>query len=285
MVARVAWFLPVALLLLAAVVSHQFARPADDRLEPSRPSLLFALSRRPALSFGFQNVLSDVAWLDAIQVSGSRKLRRADYDRLVELLETVCGFDPHFLVPYLFAGIILGDSADHAPAALSLLAKGEKEFPLDWRIPFYAGYIHYFTLGSAAEGGVDILRASRVPGSPSYFPLLASRMLAEGNRPETALAFLKELVNNEKDPRRLRVLDERIRQVVVERDLQILEKAVSDYKARSGVPPGRIADLVAAGIIARVPEEPYGGKYMMTPEGNVRSDRAPPGRLKVLRKR
>ncbi len=284
-VSPAAWLLPVALILLAAAISNRYARPQENRLEPTRPSLLFALSRRPALSFGFRNFLADVAWLEAVQVAAGRNLRRADYDRLVELLETVFGFDPRFLVPYLFGGIVLGDSADHGSAALSILERGGKEFPLEWRLPFYAGYIQYFTLGNAAEGGEAILRASRVPGSPSYFPLLASRMLAEGNRPETALSFLRELVIHEKDPRRMLVLEERIRQVMVERDLQGLEKAVSEYKTMKGAPPGRIADLVAAGILARVPVEPYGGKYLMTPEGAVRSDRAPGGRLKVLRKR
>jgi hypothetical protein len=280
-----AWFLPVALILVAAVVSYRFDRPTDGPPEPVRPSLLVPLSHRPALSLGFRNFLADVAWLEAVQVAGNRKLGRADYDRLVELLGTVFRLDPHFLVPYLFGGILLGDSPDHGPAALAILERGEKEFPLEWRLPFYAGYIHYFTLGNAAEGGVDILRASRIPGSPSYFPLLASRMLAEGNRPETALAFLRELVNNEKDPRRMRVLEERIRQVVVERDLQSLEKAVSEYKARMGASPGRLADLVDAGIIPRIPQEPNGGRYVMTPDGTVRSDRAPGGRLKVLRSR
>jgi len=260
------------------------ARPTDVHRESPHSSLLYALSRRPVLALGFRNILADVAWLEAVQVSGNRKLHRADYDRLVELLETVFGFDPHFLVPYLFAGIVLGESADHGSAALGILMRGEKEFPLEWRLPFYAGYIQYFTLGNPAEGGVDILRASRIPGSPAYFPLLASRMLSEGNRPETALSFLRELVIHEKDPRRLRVLEERIRQVVVERDLQILEKAVSEFKAMKGVPPGGIADLVAAGFLARVPEEPYGGRYLLTAEGAVRSDRAPGGRLKVFRK-
>lgn len=156
---------------------------------------------------------------------------------------------------------------------------------MEWRIPFYAGYIQYFTLGDAAEGGTAILRASRVPGSPAYFPLLASRMLTEGNRPETALRFLRELTTHEKDPRRLRVLEERVRQVMVERDLRILESAVSEFTSRRGEPPGRLSDLVGSGILPGLPEEPYGGKYLLAPDGSIRSDRAPAGRLKVLRHR
>jgi len=151
--------------------------------------------------------------------------------------------------------------------------------------PFYTGYIQYFSLGNPEEGGMALLRAARIPGSPDYFPLLASRMLSEGHRPDTALAFLQKMMERETDPRRRHSLEERIRWVVVERDLQSLEGAVADYISRVGAPPGELADLLHLGILARIPEEPYGGKYMMTPDGRVRSDRAPQERLKVLRKR
>jgi len=224
-----------------------------------------------------------VAWLEAVQVAGSRKMLRGDYDRLVELLETVLGFDPRFLVPYLFGGILLGESPDHAPAALSILARGEKVFPGEWRIPFHAGYIRYFTLGDPVGGGMATLRASRVPGSPAYLPLLASRMLTEGNRPETALEFLRELISQEKDPRRLEILEERVRQVMTERDLQAIERAIAEHRARTGALPGRLSDLVSAGLLPRVPADPYGGAYVLEPGGKVRSDRAPGGRLKVFR--
>ena len=124
-----------------------------------------------------------------------------------------------------------------------------------------------------------------MPGSPDYFPLLASRMLSEGYRPDTALAFLQKMMERETDPRRRHSLEERIRWVVAERDLQSLEGAIADYSSRVGAPPGKLADLVHLGVLARIPEEPYGGKYLLTPDGRVRSDRAPQERLKVLRKR
>jgi hypothetical protein len=110
-------------------------------------------------------------------------------------------------------------------------------------------------------------------------------MLAEGNRPDTALAFLQEMTARETDPRRKVSLEERIRRVTVERDLQSLEGAIVDYTSRVGAPPGELTDLIHLGILPRIPDEPYGGKYMLMPDGRVWSDRAPRERLKVLRKR
>ena len=280
------WFLPVALILLSAAISH---RATSGRTQAPRdrssPSVLSAISRRPALSFGFSNLLGDLVWLEAVQVSGNRKMTSDDYGHLSDLLFTVVRFDPRFVVPYLLGGIVLGDSPDHAGAALDLLARGERQFPAEWRFPFYIGYTKYFSLGNPEEGGMALLRAARIPGSPEYFPLLASRMLSEGHRPATALDFLREMTQRETDPRRKASLEERIRRVEVERDLQSLEGAIADYSERMGVRPRELGDLVRAGVLARIPEEPYGGKYLLTPDGKIWSNRAPRERLKVLRKR
>jgi hypothetical protein len=265
------------------VVSHRVGRPAVVGEEAPSPSILSALSRRPALAFGFRNFLADVAWLEAVQVSGTRRMARKDYDRLSDLLSTVVRFDPRFVIPYLLGGIVLGESADHSDAAIQLLGLGEQRFPAEWRFPFYAGYIHYFSKGNPEEGGMSLLRAARVPGSPAYFPLLATRMLAEGNRTDTALAFLKKMLEQEADPRRKASLKERMRRVEVERDIQLLERAITEYTSRVGTPPMELPDLVRIGVLPSIPEEPYGGKYLLTSNGGVRSDRAPGGRLKVFR--
>jgi len=212
-------------------------------------------------------------------------MTRDDYDRLAGLLATVVRFDPRFVVPYLLGGIVLADSPHHTAAALQFLSQGERRFASEWRFPFYSSYIRYFSLGDPVEGGMDLLRASRIDGSPPHFPLLASRMLSEGHRPETALAFLQNMIGREADPRRKASLEERMRRVEVERDLQILEKAIGEYNTRVGAPPGRLADLVRAGVLVRIPEEPYGGKYVLMPDGRVWSDRSPRERLKVLRNR
>lgn len=242
------------------------------------------MSRRPDLAFGFRNFLGDFVWLEAVQVAGNQSMSRDDYDCLSDLLSTVNRFDPRFAVPYLLGGIVLGDSPDHAGAALDLLARGTKQFPEEWLFPFYTGYIQYFSLGNPEEGGKALLRASRIQGSPDYLILLGSRMLSEGRRPETALAFLQEMTRRETDPRRRSSLEERIRRVEVERDLQLLEKAISEYTSRFGGPPAGLSDLVRSGMLVRIPEEPYGGRYLLAPDGRVWSDRAPRERLKVLRK-
>lgn len=235
--------------------------------------LLEMISRTPSYTFGFRNVLADIAWLEAVQVAGNLRMTREDYDRLYDLLNAVANFDRRFEIPYLLGGMVLGESADHGQEALRVLDRGKAQFPGDWRFPFYMGFTYYFSLGDPEAAGKEMAEASRLPESPSFLSGLASRMLSEAKNPEAALAMLDQIVRQETDPSRRSVLERRIREVVVERDLQSLERAVETYRKKTGDNPRELSDLVRAGILRKIPVEPNGGMYLLEAGGKVRSSR------------
>jgi hypothetical protein len=284
------WGVPLLFLLSSAFLSSRIslyqerARAGQENRERAgNESLLYEISRHPAFSFGFRNLFADLSWLGAIQVAGTRKLTPNDYDRLALMIQTVVQFDPRFKVPYLLGGIILGDSQAHVEEALKILTLGRANHPDDWRFPFYVGYLHYFSLGDPVEGGKALESAAKIEGSPPYLPLLAARMFSEGRKPDTALRFLNEMMRQENDPTRQEVLKRRIHEVVAERDMQMLESAVEAYHKKTGRLPRELSDLVREGMIGRLPEEPHGGRYLLSPDGKIRSTRVQQ-RLKVFRK-
>ena len=285
----VRWGLPALFLMLSALLSSRIVQErllavrAGD-LRESKASLFFEISRNPAFAFGFQNFLGDLAWLEAVQIAGTSNIASGDYDRLYVLLRTVGNFDPRFVVPYILGGMILGGSPQHVHEAMDILRRGMESHPDDWRFPFYIGYTQYFSLADPLEGARALEAAARIPGSPPYLPLLASRMYTEGRAPETALSFLAGMVREETDPARLEILHKRMREVIVERDIQALEKAVATYRYRRGTLPAALADLVREGVIREIPAEPHGGTYALAPNGSVSSTRVKT-RLKVFRKR
>ena len=246
--------------------------------------LLMAVSRRPEFAFGFRNVLADVVWLQAVQVAGNRKLTPTEFDRLYVLLNVGADLDPKFEMPYLLGGLVLGESPQHGRKALRVFERGKVTHPADWRFPFYMGFTHYFSLGDAVAGGGEMAEAARLPGSPAYLPGLASRMLAEAREPEAALALLEAIVAQETDPARRAVLERRIREVAVERDLLALERAVERYREKMGVAPEDLSALVREGILTAIPPEPHGGSYVIDRGGKVRSDRVAK-RLRVFQKK
>jgi hypothetical protein len=80
------------------------------------------------------------------------------------------------------------------------------------------------------------------------------------------------------------VLERRIREVAVERDLQALERAVEKYREKTGAAPESLPDLVREGILEGIPPEPNGGRYEIDRGGKVRSDQVAQ-RLQVFQKR
>jgi hypothetical protein len=248
------------------------------------PGLLMAVSRSPEFAFGFRNVMADVVWLQAVQVAGTRKLTPTEYDRLYVLLNVEADLDPKFEMPYFLGGLVLGESPQHGREALRLFERGKVTHPADWRFPFYIGFTHYFSLGDALAGGGAMAEAARLPGSPAYLPGLASRMLSEAREPEAALALLETITRQENDPVRRSVLERRILEVAVERDLLALERAVERYREKMGVAPGDLPALVREGILEGIPPEPNGGRYVIDRGGKVRSDRVAQ-RLRVFQKK
>ncbi|NJD62983.1 MAG: hypothetical protein FIA93_09755 [Deltaproteobacteria bacterium] len=210
------------------------------------------------------------------------EMTHADYDRLYQLLNVTANFDPKFEIPYLLGGLILGESPSHAREAIRFLERGKAHFPADWRFPSYVGYTYYFSLGNAEAAGRSMAEAARLPGTPVYMAGLASRMLSEARNPAAALSMLKTIAQQERDSTRRAVLERRIREVAVERDLQMLEQAVETYRGKTGVYPAKLEDLVRERILAAIPVEPNGGKYLVMQGGKVRSDRVAQ-RLRVFR--
>jgi len=121
-----AWLLSLLFLFSSGVLSsslfglHMAGIPAG-RAEAPEGGLIALIGRRPAFSFGFQNFLADLAWLQAVQVAGIRRMDKTDYDKLSLLVHTVNNFDPRFDVPYFLGGLVLGDSPDHVPQAVETL--------------------------------------------------------------------------------------------------------------------------------------------------------------------
>jgi len=283
------WGWVAALALLVSMGMSWLLLPMRDLPDSGRkvrevPGLLMAVSRNPEFAFGFRNVLADAVWLQAVQVAGKRKLTPTEYDRLYALLNVGADLDPKFEMPYFLGGLVLGESPLHGREALRVFERGKVTHPADWRFPFYIGFTHYFSLGDALAGGGAMAEAARLPGSPAYLPGLASRMLTEAREPEAALVLLETITRQEDDPLRRSVLERRIREVAVERDLLALERAVERYREKMGFAPGDLSALVREGILEGIPPEPNGGRYVIDRGGMVRSDRAAQ-RLQVFQSR
>jgi tetratricopeptide (TPR) repeat protein len=239
---------------------------------------------KPAL-LGYHHLGADILWLRLVQVIGKKRNSADEYEWMYHALDVLTTLDPQYAYAYYAGGVILGDLANRPDLSNRLLERGVTANPEVWNIPFLLGYNYYFLLGDPAKGAEYIMRAARLPDGPSYLPGLATRMAAEAGSPDTALAFLEARLRETQDPEMRKFLVNRMKEVIIERDLRILEGAIETYRTQHRALPATMTDLEVAGAIPSLPQEPFGGDYRLDPKTGSVSSSTHPERLRTFFKR
>ncbi len=276
----------VAASLLASIVLLQ--QILDHRIDGTtvRIEELAQLPRgehlKPVL-LGYHHLGADLLWLRLLQVWGKKKNTDNEYEWIYHALDVITTLDPRYAYAYYVGGVVLTNYANRPDLSNRLLEKGHHNNPGEWNLPFLLGYNHYFALGDATKGAEYISRAARTSGSPDFLPGLAIRMHAEAGNPDVALQFLEELWKENPDLVVREKLETRAKEVLIERDLRMLEGAVEQYRKQHLVFPKTLADLASSGYLDRVPTEPFGGSYLLDAKTGHVTSNTHPKRLKVFR--
>jgi hypothetical protein len=76
-----------------------------------------------------------------------------------------------------------------------------------------------------------------------------------------------------------------MKEVIIERDLLMLESAVEAYRTQHRALPATLTDLVVAGAFPSLPQEPFGGDYRLDPKTGSVSSSTHPERLRTFSNR
>lgn len=234
---------------------------------------------------GYHQVAADVLWLQAIQAMGERKISPEGGAWIAHALDVITTLDPRFVRVYQAGGIALTTLVPRYAESNQLLAKGIRHNPDDWQLPFLLGFNYYYNEYDDAKAAEYIARASRLPGAPVYLAGLAARLYVSAHTPEDALVFLSQVHEHTTDENVRRVLEQRIGEVVVERDLLLLEETIHRYRALHKRAPARLEDLVRPGFLRELPREPFGGRYLYDPQTQTVRSSEVKERMKIYGKR
>lgn len=256
--------LAAAVVVATAAVHGQMptrARAAQGELFVPRPEL----ARATAL--GFDGVLADYYWLQAIQIVGSDALPEQRADVLAALIDVVTTLDPRVDHPYRFAAVWLTDREASVRKANALLERGIEAHPHDWRNRFYLGFNHFFYLAEPLAAADALEGAISLPGAPLYLHRLVARLKSAEAGLEVAEAFLHELLRGETNPHAQEQLEKALAEIATERLARVLDAARSAYRERHGRDIASVDDLVSgpAPILRALPPEPHGGGWALDP--------------------
>jgi tetratricopeptide (TPR) repeat protein len=216
---------------------------------------------------------------------GERKVTTEAGQWIYHALDVITTLDPLFVRVYEAGGIALVTLVSLPEESNRLLEKGIRYNPEVWDLPFYLGFNYYFDLHDDQKAAEYIAEAARLPGAPDFLAGFAVRLYASARTPQDAIDFLAQMYTKTEDETVKRVLERRLKEVVVERDLQLLEEAIRRYREGNKRPPQHLDDLVGPGLLRTLPREPFGGQYLYDPQTqSVRSSEMK-DRLKVYDKR
>ena len=174
-------------------------------------------------------------------------------------LKQALTLDPYFEQTYLMAQGNLPWKSRMAAETIELLDISRRHRPWDWRPGFYMGFDYYYFLNDYAKASEAFLEAAKVKGAPVLLPFLGARFAVKSEQTSTAIVVLKHMLDDAALSDRDR-LDLKQRLAALE-GVQLLENAINQYKELNHTFPPELETLVEKNIIAKLPDNPYGGSF------------------------
>jgi hypothetical protein len=245
-----------------------FSSAALDRLlgagsEPAEFIYLPPTRFLQAVALGYQQVLANVLWFRTINYFGRHYQSDRVYPWLASMCNAVTDLDPRAEYVYSFGGVILPWEADRIDDGIALLEKGTRNLPSSWRLHYMLGFSYYYFKDDLGAASRTLRTATFLPGAPGFVSRLAASVDAAYQGPSSAVDFLAEFERYDANGELRNVIRERIRELSLSGDIDTLEAAVRAFQVQAGRPPSELSELVSAGILTAIPQEPFGGRYVL----------------------
>ncbi|MEO0082024.1 MAG: hypothetical protein ABIL25_07010 [candidate division WOR-3 bacterium] len=278
---RLALMLPVVLVLWGFVGVYLLQLAIDDtRRQGVQERLIEELAYFPSGRFlrqaavEYQAVAADFVWLRAIQYYGHHLMTDRKYEWLGHVFEILTTLDERFIGAYHFGAMTLAWDASEPNQAVKMLVDGMKANPMAWQLPFDAGFICYMQLEDYEAASEFFRIASKLPDAWVVAERWAAVSMTKAGRADIARQMWLDIYHGTEN-RALRALVLRqLRHLKLEEGLARLQQAVDQFQEAKGRLPVSLGELVRAGFIEKIPEEPYGGRFFLD-GGQVRTTTPP----------
>ncbi len=198
--------------------------------------------------------------------------RSAKDDRdLYDMLSMVAQLDPTFEYAYYYGAHLLAWDGQYT-LSISLLDKGLRNNPESSMMASSLSFLHYYFMKDWELGAYYAEMSYRLSGKLAAMPKAVAKLYAAGHDYDMAITFLADILESTEDEDAHEQISSQIMFLAVERDIELLEKAVEKYKKRNGRPPGSVQELVSGGIINAIPPEPFGGRYVIKENGSIENE-------------
>jgi len=264
--------------LAVSLASCVFLLHRIDRIRTENPEqqvLLLSSSRvLKHMSLGYDGLLADVYWTRAVQYFGEKRHSGNDHMQLLApLLDIATALDPKLVVAYDFGSSFLAppppNGAGEPERAVDLVNFGIKNNPDQWRLYYDLGFIEYMERKDYASAAQAFQRGSELPGAHPWLKVLASEMATHAGELKMARMLWATTYQTSQDRDIRANAAAHLRALEVDEDVALLEQAVARYRQKTGHIPATLSEVEEAGLLAKIPLDPFGHPYKLTAAGGI----------------
>ncbi|MCB0332375.1 MAG: hypothetical protein KDD55_02680 [Bdellovibrionales bacterium] len=212
-------FLPVGFLFLVSLTTFAFQGLQnsqrslhDDAADEQEVLYLPNGQGLHFLSFGYQNMLSDLLWFQTISYFGKHYQSDRNYTWLAHMCGLVVELNPLAEHVFDFCGTMLAWEAHAVEQANALLDKAIMSKPDRWRYYYLRGFNSLYFLRDQQAAQKDFLLGSQQPDAPPFLLRLAVKNLDVAD-PASTQEFLLEMLHATTDETQKQVLMGKLREL------------------------------------------------------------------------
>ncbi len=213
------------------------------------------------VSFGAHEFVADVYWLKLIQYYGGGD-PQGKYRKLAELFNTVTELSPKFTAAYT-TGLLVLPGEGFVDQALALAAKGEKNLPDSWEIPYNTGLVYHVYKKDYVQAAKEFEKAAALPNAPANARYFAAVYYNQADQRQTAYQIFKTLYDSSDND----FVKDRAKKYVEHLDIFFaLQDAIHRYQEKFHQAPDNLNQLVDKKIISTIPVSPLSIKFAIDPK-------------------
>ena len=206
------------------------------------------------LSFGYQNLISDMLYIWSIQFYASTTLTNR-YDYIEHIFNIITDLSPKYKDPYLMGSLIMALEFRDVKMAIRLLQKGAKNIKDDYIFDFESGYYMYKILKDYKQAEKYFKSASEKPDAPPFIKRYFAHMIYMRDNLAEAYNLWMDIYKNATQTIEKNYALLHLYQIKYEVDKKRLEERINQYKLVFGKFPFNLNELKRKGFINMVPKD------------------------------
>ncbi|MEO0096822.1 MAG: hypothetical protein ABIK78_01870 [candidate division WOR-3 bacterium] len=213
------------------------------------------------MAIEYDNLLSDLLWLRAIQYYGFHLVTDRKFDYLFHIFDIITTLDSRFKGAYHFSSFCLAWDAQKPDSAIYLLKKAILYSPFHWQHYFDIGFVNYMIIKDYEEAGYYFYLAAQLPETWRISERWAAFSFGKSPKKDFAEILWQDIYNSTDNEQLKKIAKRGLKVLKREKDLEYLQKALDKFIQDKKKEPTSLLELYKEGYIDSIPKEPFGYYY------------------------